>query len=75
MDEQKYKRRTKDEIIADIDLKIANYEKRITSLKAKKDELLNPKTNNKAQLKAVLEKASESGITAEQMAKKLGITL
>lgn len=75
MAEQKNKRRTKEQMIADLDAKIAYHDKCITSLKAKKEEILNPALNPKAQLKAVLDKASENGITPAEIAKKLGITL
>ena len=67
--------RTKEQIIAEFDSKIAYHEKCIASLKAKKEEVLNPPVTPKQQLKAVLAKAEEQGITPEQIAKKLGITL
>ena len=67
--------RTKEQIIAEFDSKIAYHEKCIASLKAKKEEVLNPPVTPKQQLKAVLAKAEEQGITPEQIAKKLGINL
>ena len=67
--------RTKEQIIKEFDDKIAYHEKCIESLKAKKEEVLNPKVSPKQQLKAVLAKAEESGLSPEDIAKKLGISL
>ena len=67
--------RTKEQIIKEFDDKIAYHEKCIKSLKAKKEEVLNPKVSPKQQLKAVLAKAEESGLSPEDIAKKLGISL
>ena len=67
--------RTKEQIIKEFDDKIAYHEKCIESLKAKKEEVLTPKVSPKQQLKAVLAKAEESGLSPEDIAKKLGISL
>ena len=67
--------RTKEQIIAEFDSKIAYHEKCIESLKAKKEEVLNPPVTPKQQLKAVLAKAEENGLSPEEIAKKLGIEL
>lgn len=67
--------RSKEAIIKEIDKKIAYHEKCIETLKAKKEETLNPKMTAKQQLKAVLAKAEEQGISPEEIAKKLGVKL
>ena len=59
--------RTKEQIIKEFDDKIAYHEKCIESLKAKKEEVLNPKVSPKQQLKAVLAKAEESGLSPEDI--------
>lgn len=77
MAEEKKKnvRREKKEIIADLDKKIAYHERLIVSLKEKKEAILNPVLTPKAQLKTLLDKANEKGISPEEMAKMLGISL
>ena len=67
--------RTKEQIISEFDSKIAYHEKCIASLKVKKEEVLNPPFTPKQQLKSIMAKAEEQGITPEQIAKKLGINL
>ncbi|MDO4481741.1 MAG: hypothetical protein Q4C14_03305 [Bacillota bacterium] len=67
--------RTKEQIISEFDSKIAYHEKCIASLKVKKEEVLNPPVTPKQQLKSIMAKAEEQGITPEQIAKKLGINL
>ena len=67
--------RTKEQIIKEFDDKIAYHEKCIESLKVKKEEVLNPPITPKQQLKSIMAKAEEQGITPEQIAKKLGINL
>jgi len=68
-------KRTKEEIIAEFDAKIAYHEKCIENLKAKKEEFLNPKPNPKKQIRAIFAKAEEQGLSPEEIAKKLGISL
>lgn len=77
MNEVKNRRpnRTKEQIIAEFDSKIAYHEKCIESLKAKKEEVLNPPVTPKQQLKAIFAQAEERGLTPEEIAEKLGITL
>lgn len=67
--------RTKEQIISEFDSKIAYHEKCIESLKAKKEEFLNPKVTPKQQLKAIFAQAEEKGLTLEEIAKKLGIAI
>lgn len=92
-------RRTKEELVADYERKIAYHqgmaqqldekiallnEKKekhlsvIEKLDAKKDNILNPKPRiftRKKGMKSVMDKAKELGMTAEQVAEKLGISL
>lgn len=77
MNEVKNRRpnRTKEQIISEFDAKIAYHEKCIESLKAKKEEVLNPPITPKQQLKAIFAQAEEKGLTPEEIAKKLGIAL
>ena len=67
--------RTKEQIIKEFDDKIAYHEKCIESLKVKKEEVLNPPVTPKQQLKEIMAKAEENGLTPEQIAEKLGISL
>ena len=67
--------RTKEQIISEFDAKIAYHEKCIESLKVKKEEVLNPKVTPKQQIKAIFAKAEEQGLSPEEIAAKLGITL
>lgn len=70
-------RRSAEERIAEIDKKIAAHEANIATLKKKKEAILNPKPRRSkaAGMKALITKAKESGMTNEQIAEKLGITL
>lgn len=92
-------RRSKDEIVAEYERKIAYHEgmvaqlnekigvlegkktkhqKAIETIEAKKETTLNPKPRiftRKKGMKTVLDKAKELGMTAEQVADKLGISL
>ena len=67
--------RTKEQIIDEFDSKIAYHEKCIESLKAKREEVLNPPVTPKQQLKAIFAKAEEQGLSPEDIAKKLGIAI
>ena len=67
--------RTKEQIVAEFDSKIAYHEKCIESLKTKKEEFLNPPVTPKQQLKAIFAKAEEQGLSPEDIAKKLGIAI
>ena len=75
MPEQR-KRRTKEERIAEIDLKIEAHKKNIVALEAKKEAILNPKPRkNPLSINTVLKKAKEKGYTAKDIAKKLDIDI
>lgn len=70
-------RRSTEERIAEIDAKIASHEKSIESLKAKKEAILNPKPriSKSTQIKNVISKAKESGMSIEEISERLGIEL
>ena len=67
--------RTKEQIISEFDAKIAYHEKCIANLKGKIEEVKNPAANPKKQIKAIFAKAEENGMSPEEIAAKLGITL
>ena len=70
-------RRPVEERIAEIDKKIATHEANIETLKKRKEGILNSKLNKSkaAEMKELIAKATESGLTKEQIAEKLGIKL
>ena len=74
---RKLNRRPAEERIAEIDKKIAGHKEAIKKLEAKKHTILNPKprASKAAGLKALLSKAKEAGMTNEEIAEKLGISL
>lgn len=57
-----------EERVAVIDQKIAKKQEEINSLEAQKQKLLHP-----VNMKTVMAKAKEAGLTPEQIAEKLGI--
>lgn len=60
--------KTIEERIATIDAKIAKKQAEIETLEAQKQRLLHP-----INMKVVMAKAKEAGLTAEEIAEKLGI--
>ena len=62
--------RTAEERIALIDAKIAKKKEEIKVLEAQKQKLLHPAT-----MRSVMEKAKAAGLTAEQIAEKLGLEM
>lgn len=62
--------RTAEERIALIDAKIAKKKEEIKVLEAQKQKLLHPVT-----MRPVMEKAKAAGLTAEQIAEKLGLEM
>lgn len=69
-------RRTKEEIVAEIDSKINHHKECIATLEAKKQAVLNPKPRKKVNtMKNVLDKAKANGMKPEEVAKLLGISL
>ena len=73
-DTKKRVRRTAEEIAQDFDAKIAYHEKCIESLKVKKEQALSAKAK-KNTIKTLVEKAQEQGMSAEEIAEKLGVSL
>lgn len=69
--------RSKEERIAEIDKKIAFHKEKVTMLEAKKESILNPKPRGgrKKGMNTVLSKAKDLGMTPEEIAEKLGISL
>ena len=69
--------RTQDERIAALDAKIKYHKDCIASIEAKKKEILEPKkrTRKITSTSGLMKKATEKGMTLEEMAKKLGIEL
>lgn len=63
-------RKTTDERIALIDEKIAKRKAEIESLESQKNKLLHP-----VNMKTVMAKAKEVGMTPEEVAKKLGLDI
>ena len=76
-DEDKRVRRSVEERVAELDAKITAHKDAIAKLEAKKHDLLNPKPRlTKAQkMKLLIDKAGEKGLSPEDIAEKLGITL
>ena len=74
---RKLNRRPAEERSAEIDKKIAGHKEAIKKLEAKKHTILNPKprASKAAGLKALISKAKEAGMTNEEIAEKLGISL
>lgn len=72
---EKKSRKTKDDVLKEIDAKIEYHERCIVNLKQKKEDILNPKVSKTAQAKLLLEKVEEQGLDLAEVAKKLGITL
>ena len=63
-------RKTVGERIAIIDAKITKKQEEIAALEMQKQKLLHPVT-----MKSVMNKAKESGLTPEEIAKKLGLEI
>lgn len=83
-EKRKIVRRSAEERVAEIDSKIAickatiaKQEEKIVALEAKKQSILNPvpRVSKAGQLKELLNKVKESGMTNEEIAAKLGITI
>ena len=62
--------RTAEERIALIDAKIAKKKEEIKALEAQKQKILHPVT-----MRPVMEKAKAAGLTAEEIAEKLGLEM
>lgn len=77
MSETTRQHRTVEERVKEIDDKILSYKHKISNLEHRKQEILNPKPRiSKAkQFRLIMEKAKESGMSNEEIAKKLGIKI
>ena len=73
--QRKLVRRPAEERIAEIDKKIAGHKDAIQKLEAKKNAILNPRASKAAGLKALISKAKDAGMSNEEIAQKLGISL
>lgn len=68
--------RSKEERLAEVEKKIASHKRAIEALEKRKNTILNPKRRTrKASFNSVIAKAKESGISVEELAEKLGITI
>ncbi|MPM00601.1 hypothetical protein SDC9_46828 [bioreactor metagenome] len=66
--------RSKDVRIAEIDVKIEKYKTLIEQLESKKSSIINPAPRTrKPGVNAIIKQAKELGMTADEIAKKLGI--
>lgn len=78
-EKRKIKRRTQEEIIAEIDQKIAFHKDKITVLETKKQELLTRKPKSRKSDKTLrnelMNQAAKKGITPAEIAEKLGLEL
>lgn len=63
-------KKTVEERVAIIDAKIAKKQEEINALEAQKQKLLHP-----VNMKTVMAKAKESGMTPEEIAEKLGLEI
>jgi len=69
-------KRTKEEMVADVEKKIEGHKAAIAKLEQRKHDILNPKPriSKQAAMKQVLEKAKKAGMTPEEIAEKLGLS-
>lgn len=76
MSEKTRTRRTKDDIVKEIDRKIEFHKEAISKLEMRKERVLNPKPRKaRTGFKSIIDKAKKSGMTVEEVASKLGIEL
>ena len=63
--------------IADSKKKIKGFQDKIKKIEAKKNAVLNPKPRGKKkdEFKAIIDAAKKNGMTAEQIAEKLGVAI
>lgn len=76
-EKQTRNRRTKEEIIADLEAKIAKHEEQIGDLEAKIEAIKNPKPRITAaeKMKRIVDKAKAAKMSPEEIADKLGISM
>lgn len=71
-----YRKRTAEERVAEIDTKIASHKLMVSKLEEKKNAILNPKSKTKkSTIKNILSQAKANGMSADEIAKKLGIEI
>ena len=76
MDENKRTRRSKEELLSEIDKKIASYKERITKLEEKKQRMINPPPRKKiVSSKKIIEAAKANGLSIEEIAAKLNVNI
>lgn len=76
MDEKKRTRRSKEELITEVDKKLAYYKERIAKLEEKKERLLNPPARKKTLTsKKIIDAAKANGLTIEEIASKLNVDI
>lgn len=76
MDEKKRTRRSKEELLSEIDKKIASYKERITKLEEKKQRMINPPPRKKiVSSKKIIEAAKANGLSIEEIAAKLNVNI
>lgn len=76
MDENKRTRRSKEELLSEIDKKIASYKERITKLEEKKQRMINPPPRKKTvSSKKIIDLAKANGLSLEEIAEKLNIDI
>ena len=73
MEDKKRTRRTKEQIVADIDFKINYHKEQIAKLEEKKVKVLTDKPRKKSlSAKGILDFAKSNGMSLEDIAEKLG---
>lgn len=76
MEDKKRVRRTRDELVADIDGKIAYHKERITALEEKKARILAPKPRKQVlTFNKLIAYAKAEGMSLEELADKIGYKL
>ena len=76
MENEKRTRRTKEEIVFEIEKKIQYHKECIVALEQKKERTLNPKTRKKSlTMKKILDFAKSEGMSIEDIAEKVGFKL
>ena len=76
MDENKRTRRSKEELIAEVDKKVSYYKERISKLEEKKERLLNPPVRKKTLTsKKIIDAAKANGLSIEEIAAKLNVDI
>ena len=76
MDENKRTRRSKEELLSEIDKKIAYHKEQITKLEEKKERMINPPPRKKTiSSKKIIDLAKANGFSLEEIAEKLNIDI